>query len=815
MADLDEIVQKILLDGDAEVLSKFGEIASEGSKTFQELAEAAEKGASKMEIFGVAVAGLAAAFVGAAGAVLAYVEANDEAIQKTALLGEAFGATAAQISAMEAGFASLGVGVKTFESFATRLSVTIARDWPEIATNIRTAATEAVASQDAIAAASLRVQDAQRNLSFEAEQSASKMASANLHVEQTYNALQDGANRALATIRNDILALESANLGLEAAEQRLATLQGRPVSESDKKALELKEAQLAVDKAREAQTAAIQKQEQDRREAAEKAAQLEQAHADALLKRNILLEEQASVRAKAELQLREAVVAREAAEEKAAQQNLKSIPAIADAINSITKGGKEAASALDLSQVSVKNLIDGLIAAAAAGGKFPPDGMKVMAELTKVLAADTGHLINQQQRLAVVQQLSSRGFGSINIAASELLKALEKGPEVYGAFEEAAKKATFTQPKAIEDVGKFRDEMERLGFAIDIVNRNFAAAASPAFTKFLEDIRESLTSATGTLNLFVEGIKAIGGAIGFLIGQVVTFGETLDHAFNLEKGRSLQVIIAAIAAAVAIFATAWVGIPVLIALVVTALGYVSQNLEAIGKFYEEHKVAIIAIGTAVAALVIIFGSVPIIIAAISAAVAVIALNWDKVKAAAKSAIDGLVNSSFVKWLDSVWEKAKAIGAAISGWFKAAPDPTATQTASNGGAKVEGSEGGVAAATGGYITGPGSGTSDSIPARLSNGEFVVRSAAVSRFGTDFLHAINSMSLPVFASGGLVGAPARLAGGGAGPGPQSSLNLSIDGQTFRGLRGPSNVVSDLADFAVSRQASSAGRKPSWVK
>lgn len=65
---------------------------------------------------------------------------------------------------------------------------------------------------------------------------------------------------------------------------------------------------------------------------------------------------------------------------------------------------------------------------------------------------------------------------------------------------------------------------------------------------------------------------------------------------------------------------------------------------------------------------------------------------------------------------------------------------------------------VMAATGGYIRGPGTGTSDSIPARLSNGEFVVREAMVRKYGVGFLHAINRGRLAGFANGGLVSSPA---------------------------------------------------------
>lgn len=66
------------------------------------------------------------------------------------------------------------------------------------------------------------------------------------------------------------------------------------------------------------------------------------------------------------------------------------------------------------------------------------------------------------------------------------------------------------------------------------------------------------------------------------------------------------------------------------------------------------------------------------------------------------------------------------------------------------------------ASGGYVTGPGTSTSDSIPARLSAGEYVIRAEAVRRFGVAFLDAINGMRVPPsivsgrlgFATGGLV-------------------------------------------------------------
>jgi hypothetical protein len=58
------------------------------------------------------------------------------------------------------------------------------------------------------------------------------------------------------------------------------------------------------------------------------------------------------------------------------------------------------------------------------------------------------------------------------------------------------------------------------------------------------------------------------------------------------------------------------------------------------------------------------------------------------------------------------------------------------------------------AGGGPISGPGTATSDSIFARLSNGEYVIKAAAVQKYGLGFMHALNNMHLPKFANGGAV-------------------------------------------------------------
>lgn len=46
------------------------------------------------------------------------------------------------------------------------------------------------------------------------------------------------------------------------------------------------------------------------------------------------------------------------------------------------------------------------------------------------------------------------------------------------------------------------------------------------------------------------------------------------------------------------------------------------------------------------------------------------------------------------------------------------------------------------ATGGMLNGPGTGTSDSILAKVSDGEFITKAASVQKYGPDFFHALNS-------------------------------------------------------------------------
>lgn len=93
-------------------------------------------------------------------------------------------------------------------------------------------------------------------------------------------------------------------------------------------------------------------------------------------------------------------------------------------------------------------------------------------------------------------------------------------------------------------------------------------------------------------------------------------------------------------------------------------------------------------------------------------------------------------------------------------------------------------GGIPHATGGYIAGPGTGTSDSIPAFLSNGEYVLTAEAVQNVGLPLLDAMNSGRVGHFATGGLVRANGSGNKGAAAPtGNSVTLNVSaLDAASF---------------------------------
>lgn len=107
----------------------------------------------------------------------------------------------------------------------------------------------------------------------------------------------------------------------------------------------------------------------------------------------------------------------------------------------------------------------------------------------------------------------------------------------------------------------------------------------------------------------------------------------------------------------------------------------------------------------------------------------------------------------------VQQQIQALATELSAKFVITPTITLgdVSSASAGMSSVQASQ----FASGGKVTGPGTGTSDSILARLSNGEYVLRAAAVKQYGTALLDRMNGLHLPAFADGGVVETVAGMA------------------------------------------------------
>lgn len=125
--------------------------------------------------------------------------------------------------------------------------------------------------------------------------------------------------------------------------------------------------------------------------------------------------------------------------------------------------------------------------------------------------------------------------------------------------------------------------------------------------------------------------------------------------------------------------------------------------------------------------------------------------------------------------DAAATSAKSQVAAVAEQMRQALVLPVTIVPPNGSASVSRADPDVPQfARGDMVRGPGTGTSDSILARLSNGEFVMRAAAVQHYGPQLLRQLNERRLPKFATGGLV-APRMMP---SIPAPAASILNQID-------------------------------------
>jgi hypothetical protein len=424
------------------------------------------------------------------------------------------------------------------------------------------------------------------------------------------------------------------------------------------------------------------------------------------------------------------------------------------------------------------------------------------------------------------------------------------------------------QRQAFDDLAKtygstLAGSLIQLGTAYDSVYKKVVQAFGPVIAQLVDSVTNLVQKNSAAITKFISdaaaGLSAFIAQSGPSIAQVSAFVSDLGNNIvrvivnvAIPAFQGLLTVLNTVATAInGMFGTNINGTFLLV------IALVLQLTGGLGALLSVIQLIVAVVG----ALVTAFGIVPVAIIAIVAAIAVFLatqVDWAKYAKAvtdAWQAVETFISTSiarvqqfFTDAINFITQAWTDLGTAISTGFTNALNAISTTVSSWAStllsyiqpiidklktvADLLGLTGGgggdaasVSAATGGHIRGPGTSTSDSIPAWLSNNEFVMRAKAVTKYGVGFMRAINSGKLDLgaiarFAAGGLVSMPTQpryaYATGGLvqGKGSDRVLNLSIDGQEFNGLMMPEEVGNRLTTYAVSRQTRSAGRKPSWV-
>lgn len=523
---------------------------------------------------------------------------------------------------------------------------------------------------------------------------------------------------------------------------------------------------------------------------------------------------------------------------------------IADRLAELPDGAEKSAIAIDLFGRSGSTLIPLLNSTSRGinelGAQAENLGIVFTAEQARVAEAmnDALSALNQA-RIGVQAQLGLLFAPTITQAAEGLTDLITRNRV---AIEGLAQRGLAVAVPLVEDF-------------INALTGNDVAVRS----RWILDARDSIIAFGQAVVNVISGVvvpayqlllgaaNLVANAVNSIFGRDFTGQEVLVAAF-VAKIIGLFGLVGPAIAVVKNFAillkTAFLALPAVGAAVTATFGVIAASAKV-----------------AVAAILPFLGWPALLVAAVIAAGTAVVVFWDQIKAGAQATFDFIVDlfatiGEFIgagfaaagEIVGRVWDEIKAASGVLWGDIKSGFDRTWTAI-ENGAQRVasrirtiwqslrqvfndfeEGQRNAQAARTarqqefaaGGMVRGPGTATSDSILARLSNGEFVIRAAAVRHYGPQLLAALNSLRLPRqgFAMGGLVqglttgisGALPRFAEGGlvavpAGGGGRP-LTLQIDGQTISGLTASPAAVEQIERFTTNRVLRSTGRRPGWM-
>lgn len=812
MANVEDITPHIEIVGGDEAIEFFEHIGDVGAEAFAKITEQAMHGdfTALATLIGGRVAG---AFTEAAHAIYEFVDAQAQSAETLSALAEASGMTIAQIEGVKDAFASVGITQSGFLRAMSRLSVTLARDWSQIEQSIRTSA------------------NSQENALLGVQQAA-------LATQRAYQALEEASHQHAEQSYKDSQSIADARLNL----QKTMLNQQKDLGGTDQSSVKQQEQILKIQEDQNA----VQKARHAIQEANIKAVE-DQEKAELDLKEKVLAVQKAQL---AEVE----------AQEKLYEVSLKNIPAIAADIDAVVKGYKQWSDVANVADISTQNLGHALELAASGDvtGKNGParalDMLKEMATLFPKMGDDS---INLNQKMGILQRtmasMGGGGAGGSMGTPAQFLAVLDRGIDKFNEFQSLTEKfansdiglgkmANGMSP-VVETLKEFNASWAELDAILDQVRGRLASVIGANLTAGMKSMLASITDTDGALHQMIEaaerGLSALMSvltAVGRIISDIASAAnqivQYMAKMMGIDPSKIWMVVGAFILGAVEASRTfllvlgqimakteAWA---LLIGLVVTALGNVVAMYRMIHGASEQvaNNNPLENIGKDIlsAASGGLTNQIP-------------GLQQNNQPGSGGGAGGGLGGAQDVG--EQLQEPAQQLGTAgeslggagetlggAAGDLSQAADKLSQaadvrqQLQNAGYDQPEMTI--VGQAGGGYIRGPGGPTDDRAGLfALSDGEFVMRSAAVQHYGTSLFHALNDLAVGGFAAGGLVSTVARPASAAGGHQQSSILNLSIDGHKFNGLRAPADVASKLKSYAVTRQNSAAGRNPSWMR
>jgi hypothetical protein len=491
---LEDVVQKVTVDN-KQAKQAFNDLGLVGAKAFADIINAAASGdfSAILSVFGPE-GKLAASILNAASAVQRFVAAQADASTALTSLAAAGQTSVTNLEGLQSAFASAGIGAQGFDRSMGILATRIANAWAEIQQSGRTAADEENSAQLG-------------------------MQSAALATSKAYRDLQDTMTSLAQTAIHDQQSIKDASLGLQHALLAQQKSQGSDTS-ADDKALGQQEAINNVIKAR-----------QSLEDANIKAAQDEAKAFDTLKE--------------AQLAVAKAQQAEIEAAEHAYEIHLKNIPEIARELKSVADGTSSWKEHLDLTAVSGQNLANAIIKASSVGGQQP--GIDAVLETTAKLFSKTGEqAVDMGTKVEIVQKLFGAGFRPGLASAAQLIQILSKGPEELNKFRQEAEDFSKTplgfKKEDQTALDNFSTALSELGAVFDQIKEHIGAMIGAGMTEWLKELKADLENPASQLSGFIQALIKTGQAIGELISIGFKFSE-LYYKFFEHIGEAIGKVI--------------------------------------------------------------------------------------------------------------------------------------------------------------------------------------------------------------------------------------------------------------------------------